>query len=397
MDWVKKMPRYLCFWLVIFALLASHCAASARSGYLAGKKQKQLPESQAQVQNQQTPTKSLEKWDGSKDKKLLVVVLTNDFYESFLLPWVKRLHSFGDYNYIIELADPSQRCLSVCSQHALQCTNITANYVTAPLPSLPKQAKLNAVRMQSDDTVLGTLQHVVTVRKSLIVHKCLALGYDVVFADMDVFWHKDVARILQQQAIRDNNDLVGSTHFTNPAMNSGLFYFTSNSKTIAFTKEWFTLTSSHPRISNDQAFLNANLGIHDHAKTTPSSIKLSWALASNQSMSLYEVDGLFGDVYDACKTYTHTNDLLASIHLTNPEGSVTAKETCMKELYAGFFPQMMGCTGTAVVKKNLNCFLIRRYERHKVERKMEVSSINQARRMWNNMNKRIYSSKGFIM
>jgi len=94
-------------------------------------------------------------------------------------------------------------------------------------------------------------------------------------------------RILQRQAITNGNDLVGSTHFTNPAMNSGLFYFASNSNTIAFTREWYELCRSHPRLSNDQAFLNANLGIHDFAKTTPSAIKLSWTLVSNQSMPLY--------------------------------------------------------------------------------------------------------------
>jgi len=308
--------------------------------------------------------------------------------------------SFGDYEYIIELSEPSLRCREVCAQHALRCSNITGHVVTAPLPPLPKHVKEPAAAQNG----LGTLQHIVSVRKALMVHTCLSLGYSVVFSDMDVYWHKDVARILLQQAVRNSNDLVGSTHFTNPAMNSGLFYFVSNPSTITFTREWHELCAAHPRLTNDQGFLNANLGIHGFARASPSSTKLSWSLASNKSMPLYEADRVFGDVYNACEQYTSQNELLASIHLTNPPGGSQGKDTCMKELYAGFFPQMLACQGqgdtqTTTQTVQLRCFLARRYRRQRESVGVEEGRPNAdtqalSRTQWDKTNQRNTLKKG---
>jgi hypothetical protein len=348
----------------------------------------------------------LKRWNGDNDKRLLVVIVTNDSYEQYLASWVKQLKSFADYNYIIELAEPSQQCQSRCLQYNLTCTNITGDFFSLPLPRL-RGEKSNP---SSQKTAPGILSHIVASKKPMVVYKTIKLGYDVLFADIDVYWNKDLVRIVQRQAINKGNDLVASTHFSNPNINSGLYYMRSNFKTITFTNEWYNLMRKHPRHANDQAFLNANLGISDFCRTTPSTTNLSWSYISNHTFSLYEANLEYDYVYAACQDYSPSNDLLASIHLTNPIGGAAGKHVCMKELYAGFFPQLMTCKNHIPDDKypKLECFLFKSYlyYKNKDGPQNEIFNIKRkhfnhnqiiSRLNWDKVYNRDYGENGFIL
>lgn len=329
----------------------------------------------------------LERWNGVREKQILVVIVTNDSYEQYLASWVKQLKSFKDYNYIIELSEPSQQCQSRCLQYNLTCTKIISDLYISVINT-------------------GRLPYKIAVKKPMVAHKILELGYDVLFADIDVFWNKDLVAIAHKHAINNGNDLVASTLFTSPYLCSGLYFMRSNTKTIQFSREWFNLVKNHPRVACDQQFLNANLGVYDYSKTTPSSTNLSWSFISNQSFSLHEADLEYEDVFAACKDYSSSNNLLASIHITNPIGGVVGRHICMKELYAGFFPQLMGCK-KHIPDDNypqLKCFLYERYLTYKTRN--ETQLINSKKKFynplqsilrWNKVHNRVYGTNGFIL